>query len=165
MTPTQKSQQVPDVPQQGLPELPKDNVETSRVGETRGDKPKEGEVDDTPSPAAVPAVPVFGDIKSGGPPKDPTTTGGNDGAPQIMPASGSTGAADVGKENANMTGSGTPPKQSNPENLGNGPVLPKGSSGEKKKKGTTPPAPAETPDDLNTNIYDNGFYWKTLNSI
>ena len=175
MAPTQKSQQVPDVAEQGLPELPKDNVETSRVGETRGDKPNEGEVDadkpnegevdGTPSPAAVPAVPVVGDIKSGGPPKDPTTKGGNDGAPQIMPASGSTGAADVGKENANMTGSGTLPKQSTPENLGNGPVLPKGSSGETKKKGTTPPAPAETPDDLNTNIYDNGFYWKTLNSI
>lgn len=74
-TPIQKSQQVPDVAEQGLPELPKDNVETSRVGETRGDKPNEGEVDGTPSPAAVPAVPVVGDIKSGGPPKDPTTKG------------------------------------------------------------------------------------------
>lgn len=168
VTPTQKIQQVPDVP-----ELPKENVSTPSAG---GDEAIVEKVDGTPSPVVTDPtaqVPRVADSKSGGTPNDPATSGGNDDAGnQILPASSSKAGGNVGdtgtdktKENADMTVSGTPPIQSSPENLGKDLGKPKGPGGGKKKTAKAPPAPTEAPDDLNNKIYDNGFYWKTLNSI
>ena len=173
-SPTEMPQQVPGVAHQGVSELPKENVETSSVGHGGGDK-----TDGSPSP-----VPTAGS-KGDGTPSVPTTPGGNVSGIQNRPAStnGNVGVTETAKEKENdeITGNGTPPLVSGPATTTttttttkppekDQTVLPKGSGGEKKKEKThgvgnkAPASPVEPPDGDNKNMYDNGFYWKTLNS-